>query len=257
LFVEGRIAGLLSLVIVFVCIELGLRKAKTQSIYTRPIAGLEAMDEAVGRATEMGKPIVFTPGYADIAGTTGAASLAGIDVLNHVSRLAARYDTGLLVVVGHPNTYALTVEVMKAAYIEEGRPDVFSPDNVRFTSDVQFAFTAAVLGVVQREKPATVFYTGYFAAEAIVVAEAAAAVGAMSISGTTNYFQIPFFVAACDYTMIGEEFLAAGAFISKDPKRIGTIAGQDYVKIATIIVTMVGAILSSMGIDTLTKALSK
>ncbi|HHY69087.1 MAG TPA: hypothetical protein PLB36_06295 [Bacillota bacterium] len=257
MFVEGRIAGLLSLVFVFLCIELGLRKAGTQTIYTRPIAGLEAIEEAVGRATEMGKPIVFTPGYADIAGTTGAASLAGIDVLNHVARLAARYDTGLSVVVGHPNTYALVVDILKTAYLEEGKPDVFNPDNIRFTSDVQFAFTAAVLGQVQREKPATVFYTGYFAAEAIVVAEAAATVDAMTIAGTTNYFQIPFFVAACDYTMIGEELLAAGAFISKDPKRIGAIAGQDYVKIATIIMTVAGAILSTMGLDILTKLLSK
>ena len=33
----------------------------------RKIAGLEAVDEAVGRATEMGRPILFVPGIQDIS----------------------------------------------------------------------------------------------------------------------------------------------------------------------------------------------
>ena len=34
----------------------------------RKIAGLEAVDEAVGRATEMGRPIMFVPGILDMNG---------------------------------------------------------------------------------------------------------------------------------------------------------------------------------------------
>lgn len=246
MLIQGRVSGLVALIVIFACIQYGLARARKKEQYFRPIAGLDAVEEAIGRATEMGKPVLYSPGYADVAGTTAPPTIAGLDLLSHVGRLAARYDTKLLVTVGHANTYALALEVMRNAYLAEGKPDAFNPENIFFTSDVQFAFTAATLGVAQREKPAATFYTGYFAAEAIILAEAAAAVNSISIAGTTNYFQIPFFVAACDYTMIGEEFLAAGAFISKDPARIGSIAGQDYVKILAIAVVVIGAVLKTM-----------
>ena len=69
----------------------------------------------------------------------------------------------------------------------------------------------------------------------------------MAIAGATNHFQIPFFAAACDYTMIGEEFLAAGAFISQDPNRIGGVTGQDYVKAIAALLVLVGALMVTMG----------
>jgi len=223
----------------------------------REIPGIRAIEEAVGRATEMGRPVVYSPGYADVSGSTAPAGLAGVTLLSHVARLCSRYDTGLKVTVGHANTYALTLETVKDAYLAEGKPETFDPGDIYFTSEQQFAFAAATLGVVQREKPAATFYTGYFAAEAILLAEGAAAVGSITISGTTNYFQIPFFVAACDYTMIGEEFLAASAFITRDPNQVGSIAGQDYVKICAIILVLCGVVLTTANIDWLTTLLSK
>jgi hypothetical protein len=253
----GRVSSLVALVLIFLCIRLGLSIAQKKQLTFRRIAGLDAVEEAVGRATEMGRPVAYSPGYQDVSGTVAPASLAGLDLLAHVGRLTARYDTDIVVTVGHPNTYALALEVLRGAYLAEGKPDAFSPESVYFTSEVQFAFAAATLGVVQREKPAATFYTGYFAAEAIILAEAAAAVNSITIAGTTNYFQIPFFVASCDYTMIGEEFLAAGAFISGDPKRIGSVAGQDYVKIVAIAFILLGVVLRTINITWLADFLSK
>jgi len=247
LLVDGRIAGLCTLILVFLTMRLGIAGAMKKAPSVRKIAGFDALEEAVGRATEMGRPVFYTPGYEDVSGTVAAASLAGVDVLGYVSRLTSRYDTKLSVTVGHANTYALSQEVVKNAYISEGKGQAFSEDMIRFVSNQQFAFTAASLGVVQREKPATALYIGYFAAEAVILAEAAVAIGAISIAGCTNIFQIPFFAAACDYTMIGEEFLAAGAFISKDPQRTGGIVGQDYMKLIVITFILVGAIMASAG----------
>ena len=257
MFVAGRVSGLIVFCIAVVSVLTGLSLSRKRTMQMRPIAGLQAVEEAGGRATEMGKPIFYSPGYADVAGTTAPPMLAGLNLLSHVSRLAARYSTKLVVTVGHANSYALATEIMRNAYLAEGKPDEFDIGNIYFTSEVQFAFTAASLGIMQREKPATAFLTGYFAAEAIVLAEAAAATQSMTISGTTNYFQIPFFMAACDYTMIGEEFLAAGAFISNNADLIGSIAGQDYVKLVAILTLLLGAVLKTMGNDWILNLLKK
>lgn len=247
MFVKGRVSGLVALVFALVATLIGLSQAKRRKTHMRPIPGLVAIEEAVGRATEMGKPVFISPGYADVAGTTAPATLAGLDVMGHVGRLAARYNTKIIATVGHANTYALATEVLRNSYLVEGKLEDFDIGSINFTSEVQFAFTAASVGLMQREKPATAFLTGYYAAEAIILAEAASASQSMSISGTTNYFQTPFFMAACDYTMIGEEFLAAGAFISGDEQRVGSIVGQDYIKIAGIIALLLGAVLITFG----------
>lgn len=257
MFIAGRVAGLFTVVAAMAFTLIGLNLARKRPFHMRAIPGLQAVEEAVGRATEMGKPIFYSPGYADVAGTTAPPTLAGLNLLSHVGRLAARYNTRLVTTVGHANTYALATEILRNAYVVEGKVDSFDIGNVYFTSEVQFAYTAASVGLIQREKPATAFLTGYFAAEAIVLAEATAATNSLSISGTTNYFQIPFFMAACDYTMIGEEFLAAGAFISNDPDLIGSIAGQDYLKIVAIFALLLGAVLKTLGNDTIVNLLKR
>jgi hypothetical protein len=251
LLIAGRIASLIAILLSAAFLLIGISNAKKKMPTLRPIAGLDALEEAVGRATEMGKPVFDTIGYADVAGTSAAPTLAGLDVLSHVARLTARYETQLSVAVGHPNAYPLAQEVVKGAYTIEGKPEAYHEDMLVFTSEIQFAFTAASLGIIQRDKPAACLFIGYFAAEAIVISEAAMAVGAIAIAGATNFFQLPFFAAACDYTMIGEEFLAAGAFISGQPSRTGAIAGQDYVKLASALLILIGAVLATFKDQTL------
>ncbi len=55
----------------------------------RKIAGLEAVDEAVGRATEMGRTCLFVPGVQDI---NDIQTVAGLTVLSRVAQTAAEYD---------------------------------------------------------------------------------------------------------------------------------------------------------------------
>ena len=66
--------------------------------------------------------------------------------------------------------------------------------------------------------------------------------------GTARPAQLPFFVAACDYTLIGEELFAASAYLSKDPKLLGSLKGQDVGKALFILGILVGVILISLKI---------
>ena len=82
---------------------------------------------------------------------------------------------------------------------------------VYFLADSQFAYAAGINGYMLREKPAACFYQGKFYAESLLLAETGNSIGAIQIAGTGSSSQIPFFVTACDYTLIGEEFLTASA----------------------------------------------
>ncbi|HPK40364.1 MAG TPA: hypothetical protein PKZ69_01970 [Candidatus Cloacimonadota bacterium] len=215
---------------------------KGVNLYIRPIAGLEEIDNAIGRATEMGRPILFVPG---LSGIDDVATLAALSILGHITKKAAEYDTKIIVPVCDYIVLPIAQQIVKEAHYEAGRPDSFDPGNVFFVADGQFAYVAGVNGVMIREKTATNFYLGMFYAEALLMTETGNSTGAIQISGSDALTQIPFFITTCDYTLIGEELYAASAYLAREALMLGTLKAQDYTKLLIIIFITVGTILSS------------
>ena len=221
-------------------------------LYVRPIAGIGAVDEAIGRATEMGKPILFVPGIGE---ASEVATIAAFTVLGRVAKRTAEYGTRLIV----PNTYATVMiiaqEVVKASCANAGRPEAYQERDVFYVTSEQFPFTAAVNGLMLREKPATNFYLGKFYAESLILAETGFQAGSIQIAGTDELTQIPFFVAACDYTLMGEELYAASAYLSNEPLQLGTLKAQDIAKIILVVIVIAGTIATTLGTDFVSRLL--
>jgi hypothetical protein len=211
----------------------------------RKIAGLEAVDEAVGRATEMGRPILFVAGIQDM---NDMMTLAGLTALSRVAKTAAEYDAKLEVPTSRSLVMTAARETVHAAYLAAGRPDSYREDLIYYVTDEQFGFVAYLTGHMVREKPAACFYLGAFYAESLILAETGNAIGAIQIAGTAETAQLPFFVAACDYTLIGEEFFAASAYLSGEPEQLGSLRGQDIGKIIAAIGIVAGCVLATLAI---------
>jgi hypothetical protein len=209
----------------------------------RRIAGLEAVEEAVGRATEMGRPCLFIAGIQDL---DQLETVAGVTVLGRVAQVVAEYDSPLLVPTSRSLVMTAARETVQAAYVAAGRIDAYNEDSVYYLTDEQFGFVAAVSGLMVREKPAACFYFGQFYAESLILAETGNSVGAMQIAGTAQASQLPFFVAACDYTLIGEEFFAASAYLSGQPDQLGSLKGQDLGKMLAVALIVVGCALATI-----------
>jgi hypothetical protein len=97
-----------------------------------------------------------------------------------------------------------------------------------------------------RERPAATFYLGAFFAESLILAETGNSIGAIQISGTAMPAQLPFFVAACDYTLIGEELFAASAYLSQEPRMLGSLKGQDFGKLLAMLFIVAGVIAETV-----------
>ncbi len=207
----------------------------------RKIAGLDAVDEAVGRATEMGRPCLFIPGLQDM---NDIQTIAGINILARVARTAAQYDAKVEVPTSRSLVMTAARETVQGAFLEAGRPDAYNQDLIYYVTDEQFGFVAYLQGMMVREKPAACFYMGSFFAESLILAETGNGIGAIQIAGTAQPAQLPFFVAACDYTLIGEEFFAASAYLTGTPDELGSLKGQDVGKI----IVGVGIIIGVLGL---------
>ena len=233
IFVEGARGIFASVLLVSMTIYYYIDRASSgEEIYLRKIPGLQALEEAVGRATEMGKSVLFVPGIMDL---DQVETVTGLNLLGHVAEYTAKYETSLNVPVSKSIVMEAGREICKESYLKSGRPDLYYDDMVHYISDEQFAYAAGVNGIMEREKPAACFYLGKFYAESLILAETGNSIGAIQIAGTGSPSQIPFFVTACDYTLIGEEFFTASAYLSNKPELVGSIKGQDIVKLLVMI----------------------
>ena len=219
--------------------------ARKREIFLRRIPGLDAVDEAIGRATELGKPILYMTGAHDMS---DPSTIAAAVILGRVAKRTAAYETDLLVPHREPITMAVCQEITKQAYLEAGKPDLYKEDSNFFITSDQFSYTAAVDGIMLRKKPAANFYMGHYFAEALLLTETGASTGAIQIAGTDADHQLPFFVTTCDYTLIGEELYAASAYLSREPVQVGTLRGQDIGKALILGVMGVGTIVATLGV---------
>src|SRR2546421_1772566 len=104
------VTGLICLAILFM---IGRSRGGKQP-FIRRIPGLTAIDEALGRATEMGRPILMVPGLS--SGGLNIVALAALQIFSHITRTAAKFATPIRLCVANVAVYAIGQEVIQDAY---------------------------------------------------------------------------------------------------------------------------------------------
>ncbi len=229
--------------------------------YVRPISGITAMEEAVGRATELGRPVIFAMGESDVRDIITHASLS---VLEYVARLAARLRTPFRALVQKPDVYAFAESVVHNAYQAEGAADAFNArEQVQYLSDNSIVFAMTVARMIEDTQAGCAMFIGTFGFTSLLMTEPGSRAGVVQIAGDPNLGQMPFFVCTCDYTIIGEEYFAAGSYVSADPAMRGGLVSQDLIKVifgSLIIVGLAAKLLYDSGawwMEGLVKALTR
>lgn len=235
---SGKYGIIFTLLLVFFILFNIYRAKGKKDLYVRRIPGLNALDDAIGRATEMGRPVLMVPGI----GALNAISVQAINIFAQVTKTAAQFGTPIRLCCMDAAVYTVAQETIRDVYQSQGEIERYDMDSVQFVSDRQFAFAAGVSGIIHREKCAATFFLGEFYAESLIFAETANAVGAIQVAGSTQTVQTPFFIAACDYVLIGDEFYAASAYLTREPVLVGSLIGQDWAKIVAAIMIFFGFI---------------
>ncbi len=256
--VEGRI--FLLLIGIFICgaILSRIQNAKKGKVYQfRPMPALDAIDEAIGRAVEMGGTVHYTPGVGNLT-TRGAPTMfATLDILAHIAEKSARMDVNFVATTGSGDVQTVSEEIVRNSYSKAGKPEAYSIDKVRYLSQDQWAYASEISEIIRKENVQANLMIGYYAAEALVIAESGHQAGTIQVAGTTNAYQMPFFIAACDYVLIGQEVLAAAAYFSDDPVVVGSLVGEDLGKALSLALILIGALLSTFNISFLNELITK
>ena len=170
---------LLFLIAVITMIQEGQGGMRIPGIYK--VAGLEAMDEAIGRCTEMGKPVHFSPGIGDLQNRS--------DARRHVyPRIRGQAVALVMIRISSPPTgtssSTLSEEIVKQSYAGVGKKRTASSPITSAGSRTTSSPTQPALPEsCSAEKPAANILVGAFWAESLIFAEVGSIAGAIQISG--------------------------------------------------------------------------
>lgn len=245
ILVDGRLSGLLLLLLLLGLMLFYMDRAKKGKLETvRKLAPIEALEEAVGRAIELGKPVLTTYSFED---SFSAPNMVGLESVRYVSKQAAAKGGKVLVGVGAARTLPIAVENYRLGCVEGGAPELFDDRNVYFFTQQQWAYSSGVIGLMNRERPAACTFIGPFLVEGIHLGIASRRIGTISIGGNTSYSMGAFMFVTMDYLLLGEEMFAASAYMSGDPILISNITVEDIIKWVLGIVILVGTVVALIG----------
>lgn len=237
----GRAVGLILIIGIFALGIYFMRRKKLP--YIRRVAAIDAIQEAVGRSTEMGKPVLCSYGRGGFAYSV----IAAMSILGHVAKSCAETDTRLLVPTGGSHTGYLTrelaIDIVKGQYAMAGKPEMFNEDDMPFLSGEQYSFTAGYIGMLVRDRPGAVIMTGGHSSEAMNIAEMSNLVGALTITSGTYVSNMAALACASDYIMLMDEQPAAGAYLSQDIEQLATIQVIDIYKVMSLALIVIGLII--------------
>jgi len=215
----------------------------------RRLAALDALEDAVGRCAEMGRPLHYALGWYSIKQGSDYApqKISGFTVLGYVSELAGRYGVPVHVSLARSEELPMVREIVRQGYIASGHPEVYKEEEIQYITDALYGYFAGVSGRLMRDRPAANIMIGPFEAEVCMFAETADALGALQIGGSAQTWQLPAWASVVDYCLLGEEVYAAGAYLSNDPGQQSSIVMLDWIKILLVAIAVIGALAYTGG----------
>jgi len=255
MLVKGTAVDLVILVITAIGIAyFGWKTKKGKEYRLRTFPAIEAIDEICGRAAEMGRPVHFAPGdVAYLTGINAPMTIAAMSILRYTARKCAEKGARLIATCGGyqgagSDLIPLMQDVVRSGYMEAGKAEEYDPSIVRFISPEQQAYVAGTIGLFAREKIAGNIMVGAWAGAHPAVAEYGFRVGAIQVGGTARGMIMGPLSVMCQYILITDELYAAGAAISKEPEQIGSLMVEEVLKYIAVGITLVGALLITVGI---------
>jgi hypothetical protein len=222
------------------------RSKKGKAPFIRRIPALDAIDEGVGRAAELGRPCIWSPGQAgSMTGSYSGPILTSISIMGYILEKCIEKGVPLISVLVAPEDFAYVSELQLEKYKAVGKTEEFNPDNVIYAPIPSYKI--GVLNAITEKDCATTFWIGNHWSTAPIFSEGGAIHGCFQVAWTMDMSNTPYFVMGADYVMISDEGYSAAAYLSDDPELQGGFKGQDWAKYVILIILLLGSALLAAG----------
>jgi hypothetical protein len=211
----------------------------------RQIPAYTALANQVGRAVESGRQVHLTLGRGSISGPATITSLAGLGALDSLARDGCGSNVPPIVTAGDGTLLPAGQDSVRHAYTEAGRLRDYLPGKVQFVAvdTMPFVYAAGVGDIVQQGNVGGNVMVGRFGLELALVTETARRSNAEQVIGTDDPVGLALAFAATENVLVGEELLAARAYLEGEPTHLASLQVQDIMRFVVAGVILLAALL--------------
>lgn len=238
---------LLILVVLFLALFLLTRRVQAGSVVAlRPLRGYAGLRGQVGRAIESGSQMHVTLGRASLIGDASPTSISALTVLDHVARDGCANSTPPLVTLADGTLLVAAQASLLHGYRQAGRSTDYDPAAAQFIADntAPIPYSGGVASLIHQEKVTSNLMVGRFGSELGIITEAAARKQIDQLVGSDDPNGLALAAAVTSSLLIGEELLAAGAYLEQKPQQLASLKLQDVLRWLVAAGILLAAVLS-------------
>lgn len=222
----GVVVGITALLLFFTW------QMRGRSLNLRPLPPYALLKGQVGRAVESGRQLHLTMGRASLTSMASPTSIAALTVLDAVAEDGCANGTPPLATVGEGTLLPAAQASLLHAYNQAQYTSGFEPGAAQFlASDTDpFAYAGGVTNVIHQDNVSSTVSVGRFGPELALIVAAAERQSGNQIVGADDPLALALATAVSQNVLIGEELLAAGAYLEGKSSQYASIQVQDILR---------------------------
>ena len=214
----------------------------------RAMAALTRLYRAIGLSVEDGTRLFIHLGPASLLTPHGAAPLAGLGMLRHLTERTSLSDRPPIAAAGDASLALLAQDTLEAGYEAAGAGEYYQPVSGRLTGLTPFSSAAGAMSTIHDEDISANILIGHFGVEAALMAEAAERENAFLLGASDDpASQAALFASASDM-LIGEELYSAGAYLGATASHSASLTVQDILRWLVIAALLAGSAMKLFGL---------
>jgi hypothetical protein len=236
---------LLVFTLLFLCFAWLARRGITVPL--RPIEAYETLRGMLGRALETDRSLHISMGTAGLGGRSTAETIAGLTILEHLAEHTGFSYVAPFVTVSDPTLLPAAQDVIRRGHARHGPLQPVDLSRVRYISSDPVAYASGVAEILMHENLAGNIMVGALGHEFLLMSEVGTFQGLEQVGGVVAPETLALAVPSTDYTLLGEEIFAAGAYLAARASHLGSLRAQDWLRWAIVLVIIGGVVARTVG----------
>jgi hypothetical protein len=234
------------LVISILALTVLARRSGWRPRVLRRIDAYDSLPTTVGQAVETGRRLHVSLGTGLVGTADTAATVAGLTMLDQISAAAAVSDRPPVVTTSDGAAMLLAQDTLRSVYSRQNALARYDPESAEVAGLTPLSYGAAQTSLPSDQAVAGAVLIGTIGQEAVLLAEAGSRNGVTTLAGTDNLTTQAMLFASADHPVIGEDVFAGAAYIGGQPAHVASLTAQDMLRVAIVIVVIVGVVVQSV-----------
>lgn len=227
-----QLTAVIVVIVALMLLLLRQRMGSEPDVPLRPLTGFRALQSQVGRAIESGRLLHVSLGRASLTSPATATSVAAIQVLDALAKDGCANGTPPLVTTGDGTLLPAAQDSLRYGFEAANRGFQYRPYQAVFVASRTdpYAYAAGVSLELARQDVSSNVLVGRLGPELILMTEAANRRRVAQVVASDDPVALAVAAAATENVLIGEELLAAGAYLDKERGRLAAVQLQDILR---------------------------